>query len=508
MEVSQVRRTTFRAFVAAAVAVSAAGVTAATATPAVAQDAAEAHFVVLGPQHGSLGKTEASIRAAGGEVLQSWPQIGVVIATSSSADFASAVRGKPGVAAAGASRNLAELGQAAASARAAGAAEQQGMLAQIDAVATTAVKSAPAATAVTPEPLEANQWGVRAIKSDQANAISGGSRSVLVGVLDSGIDAAHPDLAPNVDASKSVGCTNEGVPDTSPAAWAPTTSSHGTHVAGTIAAARNGIGVAGVAPNVRLASVKVVDDEGFIYPEYAICGFVWAAEKGMDVTNNSYFIDPWFLWCKTDPDQAAVIQAVKRAVDYSVRRDVVNVAALGNSNWDLSHQITDTGSPNNGTPVERTVGNECMDIPAELPGVVGVSAIGPEIRKSYYSNYGVIESDVTAPGGDSRQVAGTPDRNGRILSTIPGGGYGYSQGTSMASPHATGVVALIRSTHQNWPAPLVQASLGLRADRLACPAGVYDPDGSGQFLATCQGGPSGKGFYGFGVVDALDAVTR
>lgn len=503
------RRTTFRAFVAAAVAVSAAGLTAATAAPAAAQDAAQAHFVVLGPQHGSLARTEASIRAAGGEVLQSWPQIGVVIATSGSADFASVVRGKPGVAGAGASRNLAELGQTAArTAGVAAAAQRQGMLAEIDAVASTAVASTPAAGAVTPEPLEANQWGVRAIKSDQANAVSGGSRSVLVGVLDSGIDATHPDLAPNIDASKSVGCVNEGVPDTSPAAWAPTTSSHGTHVAGTIAAARNGIGVAGVAPNVRLASVKVVDDDGFIYPEYAICGFVWAAEKGVDVTNNSYFIDPWFLWCRTDRDQAAVIEAVKRAVDYSVRKDVVNVAALGNSNWDLSHEITDTGSPNNGTPVERTVGNECLDMPAELPGVVGVSAIGPEIRKSFYSNYGVIESDVTAPGGDSRQVAGTPDGNGRILSTIPGGGYGYSQGTSMASPHATGVVALIRSTHQNWPSPLVTASLGLRADRLPCPEGVYDPDGSGQFLATCQGGASGKGFYGFGVVDALDAVTR
>jgi len=499
-----VRRTTFRAFVAGAVAVAAAGVTAATAAPAVAQDAAEAHFVVLGPQHGSLGKTEASIRAAGGEVLQSWPQIGVVIATSTSADFASTVRRKPGVAAAGASRNLAELGQAAA--RAAGAAEQQGMLAKIDAVATGAAATTAAPTAA--EPLEANQWGVRAIKSDQANAISGGSRGVLVGVLDSGVDAAHPDLAANVDASKSVGCTNEGVPDTSPAAWAPTTSSHGTHVAGTIAAARNGVGVAGVAPNVRLASVKVVDDDGFIYPEYAICGFVWAAEKGIDVTNNSYFIDPWNLWCKTDRDQAAVLEAVKRAVDYSHRRDVVNVAALGNNNWDLSHQITDTGSPNNGTPVERTVGNECLDIPAELPGVVGVTAIGPEIRKSFYSSYGIIEADVTAPGGDSRQVADTPDGNGRILSTIPGGGYGYSQGTSMASPHATGVVALIRSTHGNWSSPRVLASLGVRADRLPCPEGVYDPDGSGAWLATCQGGPSGKGFYGLGVVDALDAVTR
>jgi subtilisin family serine protease len=365
------------------------------------------------------------------------------------------------------------------------------------------------AGAVTPEPLEANQWDLRQIKADKANAISGGSRRVLVGVLDSGIEATHPDLAANVDASKSVGCTNQGVPDTSAAAWAPTTSTHGTHVAGEIAAARNGIGVAGVAPNVRLASVKVVDDNGFIYPEYAICGFIWAAEHGMDVTNNSYFIDPWFLWCKTDVDQSAVIQAVKRAVDYSVRKDVVNVAAMGNSNWDLSHQITDTGSPNNGTPVTRVVGNECVDLPDELPGVVSVSAVGPESRKSYYSNYGIIEADVTAPGGDRMQVANTPDANGRVLSTVTGGGYGYLQGTSMASPHAAGVVALIRSTHPGYSVGQVFSSLGARADRIPCPpGGAYDPDGTGAWAATCQGGGSGRGFYGAGLVDALDAVTR
>src|SRR6476469_5712678 len=181
--------------------------------------------------------------------------------------------------------------------------------------------------AVAPEPLEANQWDLRLIKADKANAISGGSRKVLVGVLDSGVEASHPDLAANVDASKSVGCTDQGVPDTSPAAWAPTTSTHGTHVAGEIAAARNGIGVAGVAPNVRLASVKVVDDDGFIYPEYAVCGFVWAATHHMDVTNNSYYVDPYEFWCDDQPDQAAAMEAVRRAVSWSEKQGVVSAAA-------------------------------------------------------------------------------------------------------------------------------------------------------------------------------------
>jgi subtilisin family serine protease len=468
------------------------------AAPAAAEPGPVAHFVVLGPSGDGLAMTEASVQAAGGQVLQSWPQIGVVVATATSSEFAPVVRRMPGVQGAGASRALAELIPPDAAARNA-AAGVEGLDSE---VATSAGYAASAA-----EPLAANQWDMRLIKADAANDISGGNR-LLVGVLDSGIDAAHPDLAANVDAANSVGCTNQGVPDTSPAAWQPTTSSHGTHVAGSIGAARNGVGIAGVAPDVRLASVKVVDDDGFIYPEYAICGFVWAAEHGIKVTNNSYFIDPWFKWCLGDADQRAAVEAVTRAIDYSASRDVVNVAALANSNWDLSHQVTDTGSPNNQTSVERVVGNECPMLPQEVNGVVGVSAVGPTAEKSFYSNYGIADTEVTAPGGDSMKIPDTPDRNGRVLSTIPGGRWGYAQGTSMASPHAAGVVALIRSTHPDWSAQQVIVALAGQADRQACPAGPYDPTGDGTWLAHCQGGESGQGFYGAGLVDALDAVTR
>ena len=183
-----------------------------------------------------------------------------------------------------------------------------------------------------------------------------GSRSVVVGVLDSGIDA--------------------GRPDTSPTSWLPTTSDHGTHVAGTIAAARNGVGIVGVAPNVRVASVKVVNDDGFIYPEYAVCGFVWAATHHMDVTNNSYYVDPYEFWCDDQPDQAAAMEAVRRAVSWSEKQGVVSAAAAGNSAYDLAHKTTDAGSPDDATtPVPRTIDNGCKDIPTELPGVVTVSSI-------------------------------------------------------------------------------------------------------------------------------------
>ena len=101
-------------------------------------------------------------------------------------------------------------------------------------------------------------------------------------------------------------CTDAGRPDLSATGWSRRTSGyHGTHVAGTIAAARNGVGIVGVAPNVRMASVKVVNDDGFIYPEYAVCGFVWAGLKHMDVTNNSYYVDPFEYYCEDQPDQYA-----------------------------------------------------------------------------------------------------------------------------------------------------------------------------------------------------------
>lgn len=177
------------------------------------------------------------------------------------------------------------------------------------------------------DPDEAKQWDMVQIKADQAHQVTDGSRKVLVGINDSGVDDTHPDLAPNFDAADSVNCVDNGVPNTTPGAWRPTTSAHGTHVAGTVAAARNGVGIVGVAPGVRIASVKVVNDDGYIYPEYSICGFVWAAEHKMDVTNHSYFIDPWEFWCNDNGDQGAVQEAVRRAVTYATSKGVLSVAA-------------------------------------------------------------------------------------------------------------------------------------------------------------------------------------
>jgi subtilisin family serine protease len=473
-------------------ALAAAGVTAGPPATAAPQEPA-AHFVVLAKKGAPLARTGKSVRDAGGRVVWSWPQIGVVVATSPNAGFAAAVRPLPGVAAAGATRDLAELDSAGP-------------------VSTSlTMESTVDGRARGDEPFAAYQWSMRQIRADRAHEVSGGSRNVVVGVVDGGLDAGHPDLAPNVDASRSVGCADEGVPDTSPGAWAPfhPDFGHGTAVAGIIAAARNGVGIAGVAPNVRIASVRISDTDGFVYPEYLICGYVWAAEHGIGVTSASLFADPWMRWCDDDPDQAAVAGAMRRAIDYAARRGVVNVAALGNSNWDLSHPVLDTGSPNNGEPIERLTGDNCQMVPGETRGVVSVSGVGAEERKARYGNYGIRDVDVTAPSGDIDQIPDTPDHNTGILTSVNNGQWSYFGGTSAAAPHVAGVVALIRSTHPGWSPRQVAAALARQADRIPCPpGGVYDPDGTGTWLAHCEGGRSGQGFYGFGQVDALDAVTR
>ena len=360
----------------------------------------------------------------------------------------------------------------------------------------------------TGEPLWSSQWDMTQIDVPQAHAVTTGSPNVVVGVLDSGISSTHPDLATQIAKDKSASCLG-GVVDTTEAAWNPTTSSHGTHVAGTIAGAINGVGIAGVAPGVKVASVKVVNDDGFIYPEAAVCGFVWAADHGMQITNNSYFIDPWEFNCRNDARQRPVWQAVQRAIRYSQTKGVLTIASAGNSNVDLQHKFIDDGSPNDGSsPVEtRTINGACLDLPAEAPGVVTVSAVGTERLKSYYSSYGQGVVEVAAPGGDTRQPnPAVSTISHAVLSAIAGGGWGYMQGTSMASPHAAGVAALALSAHPGLQPAALASFLQRTAETLPCPEGVYNPrPGMNQYLAECTGG-SRNSFYGAGEVNAYNAV--
>src|SRR5438309_10713458 len=264
------------------------------------------------------------------------------------------------------------------------------------------------------------QWDMVQIHTPEAHAITGGSRDVLVGDIDTGLDYAHPDLAPNVDSANSVNClTGAPVPG---AVAANDDEGHGTHTAGTIAAAANGIGIVGVAPNVRIAGIKAGNSDGYFFAQAVICAFYWAGTHHFDVTNNSYFADPWYFNCKNDPAQRAIWKAEARAIRFAQQQGVTVVAALGNFEDDLAHPTQDIISPDTGPGVVRTVHNDCVVIPVEIPGVIGVSGTGSRRLKTFYSSYGVGVTQVAAPGGDSllqSTVATDPIGRGRVLSTYP-----------------------------------------------------------------------------------------
>ena len=346
----------------------------------------------------------------------------------------------------------------------------------------------------TPDEGDANAWGLSAIGAVEAQKVDVPRATVTVAVMDTGIDPDHKDLKDRIDASRSVGCQVNGIPNQDPSAWKDD-HYHGTHVAGTIAASHNGYGVDGVAPDATLIAIKTSNKAGSFYPEYVACAFDWAAEHNVDVSNSSYYMDPYAFWMPNEASQAAGLEAASRAVRYSKEHGVVNFAAEGNSNDDHDNPTIDKDSPNDveGAAVERNVAGG-IDVPAMLnDSVLSVSALKlptgadpatAKLERAGFSNYGKNSVDVAAPGQ-------------RIWSTMPtwekDPPFGYLSGTSMASPHAAGVAALVKEIHPDYTADeviaLVKKQAGYTYDRLAEPT-------------------DGKEYRGAGLVNALDAVLK
>jgi subtilisin family serine protease len=445
------------------------------------------------------------------------------------------------------------------------------------------------------DPLSGLQWDMQLIGATPTGSYARqqGSHAVRVGVMDTGIDGNHPDIAPNFDRALSRNFTVDNPPgtgiDDGPCEVASCKDpvdedddGHGTHVASTIGGALNGLGIAGVAPKVDLVNIRAGQDTGFFLVQPTVDALTYAGNNGIDVVNMSFYIDPWLYNCADNPadtpeqqaEQRAVIEATVRAVNYAHDHGVTLIAAAGNNWTDLGNPTFDDSSPDFGSaaPHERQVNNSCLSMPSEAPNVLDVSAVGPVNtasspypRKAFYSNYGVEQVVVAAPGGDSREFFGTPQYNApenRILAAyplnvanacgevdangIPNGVttcdpanpgtvvpkavplvrncangvcalYQWLQGTSMASPHAVGVAAIIvaekgkrdsRNGGVTMDPAKVEKILRKTATDTPCPAQepfVY-PFAPGTYDATCEGTPAFNGFYGDGIVNAAAAA--
>jgi subtilisin family serine protease len=493
---------------------------------------ARTSYVVLAEQGASVKDLAAQLKASGATVTSVNRAIGLLTVTSTKAGFVAKASGLSAVEGVALDRTIGFNPDAIAKKD---AVENEAALAESRAKASVATS-----TLESPgDPLDGQLWGLEMVNAFDARAINDGNRGVTVGILDTGLDGTHPDLAPNYDAALSRNFTTDmtdvdgpcefaGCVD--PASWDD--NGHGTHVAGTIAAAANDFGLSGVAPDVRLVNIRGGQDSGYFFLGPVTDALTYAGDIGLDVVNMSFYVDPWLYNCvggapEDSAEQAAeqqtIITAMTRALNYAHKKNVTLVGALGNNHEDLANPRHDFSSPDypGGTEHERTISNEsCFDLPVEGPWTLGVSALGPSGKKSDFSNYTTDldsgEIELSAPGGWFRDGFGTATyrTNGnQILSTAPAnvllaagridaegnvtpagtalgvqkfcegevcGYYQFLQGTSMAAPHASGVAALTVSQRGRKDkvnggltmAPSAVASIMAdRATDHACPEG-------------------------------------
>ena len=324
----------------------------------------------------------------------------------------------------------------------------------------------------------AYQWDIRRVGGDADTwAIQKGAGAV-VAVLDTGVFAAHPDIAPNYAYGKDFTDITVELPP----GWTmwdqggpQDYEGHGTHVAGSIVGAITAGRIIGVAPEASIANYKVmvavITDAnvatGIGYQSWIMDGIVAAADDGVEVINMS--LGGWRYM--TEPGGAAAYVAYLRATQYARRNGVLVVASSGNSGLDLG-----TVRP-------------AFHVPSGTPAAMSINATGPDDSLAFYSNYGSADTRVVGPGGD---ISAPPfsyclSAYSPLNAWAPGAGWVFSIGTSMAAPKVAGVAALIYAQNPGIRPNQVEAILMQTAEDLGKPG--FDKE------------------FGHGIVDAHEAVT-
>ena len=532
----------------------------AQAQPSGQLQSANGEYVVAYADGASTAAARAAVKAAGGTILKENARVGVATVRSSNPAFVRDAAGQRALVGAARNRPVGRIPSG-------GSAKDE--VERLTAAERAAVKGGSARAGRVPdqEPFADKQWDMRMIDATPSGSyrVNQGRRGVLVGIIDSGIDGNHPDLRENFNRRLSRNFATDipliDGPCEHPSCVDPVDeddNGHGTHVAGLVAAELNGLGTAGVAPKVTLVNIRGGQDSGFVFLQPVVDALVYAGLVGIDVVNMSFYIDPWLYNCLDNPadspeaqaEQRTVRVATQRAVNFARAHRVTPIAAMGNEHTDLGNPTFDDTSPDfpPGAAYPRDVDNSCITVPTETRGVISISALGPSGYKADYSNYGIEQTDFSAPGGWFRDYFGLPQNRqpeNLNLSTMPQAlaeealqdpanvpfilkdckgstcaYYQYLQGTSMAAPHATGVAALIISVHGRhdprhggltMSPRAVERVMTRTARQTPCPSPpnfAYPDDRDPSFDGVCEGTLARNGIYGRGIVNALTAVLH
>ena len=449
-------------------------------------------YVVLGSGNALPAGLAATVAAAGGSLSASMAGIGVAVATSSDPAFAGKLGKAQGVHAV-VEDMMMSFGQPNV------AGEEVASESDITFDANASVGAV--------ETFRAAQWSVDAIHAPAAWDAGYQGAGARVAIIDGGIRNTHIDIAPNLDVARSTSFVpgqpynNDNAKDANGVCGNNVdTFWHGTHVAGIVAAPANNIGTVGVAPKATIIGVKALhcgsgSFSWIIQAIYYSATPIAEGGAGADIINMSLgaLIDG------RGPNTAHLLNALSRATSYARQRGVTVIVAAGNDATDLDHT------------------NNLVSVPAQSVGVIAVSALGPMgwalgstdlDRPASYTNYGQSAITLAGPGGDfalpGNQVCVLPRfptgsvaqfcwALDMVMAPCRGSGsstssYCWAAGTSMASPAAAGVAALIIGKYGHISPAQVEARLRQSADDL--------------------GKPGNDDYYGRGRINAARAVTE